>query len=199
MTDQSWTVGQVMPLDRQPIHTGMGHPRWHVLTALPQREDAAERWLALRGVYAFHPVKSRVTRIRGREVEHWPRYLPGYVFARFPHRAIRHRVLSCPFVTGAIAMQTGAWGIIPPAALRGIHSMRKPDNADQDQIRRADRIRRGDRVKILSGLCGVGQTVEVHEVRHGKARVRLPMFGSDVPADIDLRRLERVGLLGEDE
>lgn len=200
MTAENWQKGATYPLERQVIHTGAGHPRWHCLTVLSQREDAAEAWLAKRGVYAFHPVKTRRTMIRGRVQETFPGYLPGYVFARFPARPIRHRVLACPFITGALAMQTGQWGVIVPASMRGLHSMRKPEDADRDAAqRRADTIRKGDRVRILSGLTGVGQVTEVVEIRAARARVRLRMFGSDIPAEVPLDQLERVGLLGSDE
>ncbi len=187
----TYHLGQRLPLARQPI-VEPGVARWHVLRVLPQKESAAEAWLQRRGVYAFHPVKQKVVRLRGKAVQRQVRYLPGYTFARFPGPARCHCVLDSPFIAGAVCMSDGRWGIVDPDSLRGVHSL-KPQS---DDANRADRIRPGDRVKVITGIVGVGETVEVVELREGRAKVRLRIFGADdVPTEYPISSLERVGLL----
>ena len=44
-----------------------GPARWYALRVRPQREDQAEAWLSMRGVYGFHPVLVRKVRSLGRD------------------------------------------------------------------------------------------------------------------------------------
>lgn len=182
--------------DRQPIYRGgafAGHPRWHGLMVRPQREAATVAWLELRGVYAFYPVTAKRRIVRGKPLEYESKYLPGYVFARFPGRAIINRVMACPFISGALTVESGAWGIIRPLDMRKLHAMRSTDAQQQEQKAQAAKIQKGDRVKVLEGLWQEGQTVEVIEVRAGKARFKIHMFGADIEAEADVDRLRKIG------
>lgn len=195
---QKFEIGDVVEPDgtRAPIHsTGIftGHPRWHALMVSSQREQAAEAWLSLRGVYAFHPVTKRVSVIRGKQVPRESRYLPGYVFARFPGRADRHRVMACPFITDALRVQSGAWGVIVPADIRKLHAMRSVDAAQERARKDAQIIRKGDRVRVLGSGPDDGPEVEVHEIVAGKARFRLHMFGADRIVEANIDRLHKIG------
>lgn len=161
-----------------------GPPRWHALRVSPQREDQAEDWLRLRGVYAFHPVLRRVTTRMGKRVEHQRRYLPGYVFARFPGAAVISRVMSCPWITGAVCLSGGEWGVLDPQALRAIHAMRATDRKARAAAAEAAELRRRRRI-VLPGQAAMfqagplaGQSCEVIEIdAQGGARVALPLFG----------------------
>ena len=125
-------VGDCLPaLDPSQI-VAAGPSRWHALTVQPQREDQVESWLSRRGVYGFHPVLRHATRVRGKVREYDRRYVPGYVFARFPGVAVQHRVMLCPWVTGAICAEGGYWGILEPKKLQAIHAMRKIDAAQAE-------------------------------------------------------------------
>lgn len=170
-----------------------GDARWHALTVAPQKEQAAGAWLELRDVYAFHPVTRRTTLIRGKRIERESRYLPGFVFALFKGPAIYSRILDSPFITGALTMQSGHWGIIRPNDIRKLHAMRSVDEAQKAQVEEAKRIRKGDKVRVLSGLMGEGQEVEVIELRAGKARFKIHMFGADISAEADVDRLHKLG------
>lgn len=181
--------------DRRPIYiTGAfcGHPRWHALQVSPQKERATEAWLALRGVEAFHPVKARPTVSHGvrRTIE--SAYLPGYVFARFPGRALRSRVMDFPPIKGAICTQNGHWGIIRPRDIRQLYAMRSAEAAANERKNRAAMLKRGDKVKVLEGLWADGQEVEVLEIRSGKARFKIHMFGADVDAEADIDGLRKI-------
>lgn len=191
-------IGQVVPAgqdwDRRAIFTD-APARWHALTVQSQREDQVEAWLSRRGVYAFHPIKSRKKRQRGKLVEYRQRYLPGYVFAKFPGVAIQHRVMGCPWITGAICLPDGQWGVLSPGDLRGIHAMRGTDDAKERARINARRINRGDRVRVLGGLAGEeGQVVEVLEISgEGRVKFKLRMFGAEVPGEAGLDRVVKVG------
>lgn len=181
---------------RRAIYHGDGGPRWHALITHTQRDDEAEHWLHLRGVYAFHPIRRRATRLRGKVMEYKRRYIPGYVFARFPGAAIPHRVMSCPFISGVVTMQSGDWGILRPADLRKLYAMRDLDRAQESERmakrKRARGIKAGDRVRILSGLWYEGQETEVLDVQGGMARVMVHMFGTQMEAHADVARLRKV-------
>jgi len=176
---------------RDPIFRP-GASGWYALTVAPQREDQAEAWLARRGVYGFHPVLTRKRRRFGRVVEHHRRYLPGYVFARFVGAPVVHAVLSCPFVTGAITLADGRWGVLDPAGLRAIHAMRRRD-AEAEAARRAAAARQrrarmlsvGDAAMFRSGPFSGFRCEVVDLPAGGGATVRLVLFGREVvtPAD----------------
>lgn len=202
-------IGQVIPAgqdwDRRAIFED-GPARWHALCVPVMKEDQAEAWLKIRGVYAFHPIKRKQTKLRGKVIERKKRYLPGYVFARFPGRAIPNRVLECPFITDAIRLPNtevrpgilhpGEWAILSPHDLRGIHAMRAQEDAQHRARENARRIRRGDRVRVLGGLMGEdGQEVEVLELKaNGRVKFRIRMFGADVPAEATLDRVTKIGV-----
>lgn len=186
--------------DRGAIFTP-GPSRWYALRVRPQREDQAEAWLSLRGVYGFHPVLMRKVSRAGRIREYARRYLPGYVFARFPGDPLVHAVLTCPFITGALTLQggSGEWGILEPRKLQAIYSMRKLD-AQAMAARAADRVRRkamaairtGDSVLFKAGVFS-GFPSEVVELRaDGDVRVRLRIFGRETLALAKVDDLVRV-------
>jgi transcription antitermination factor NusG len=171
--------------------TSPGAPRWYGLIVPPQKEGAAEQWLSLRGVYAFHPVKSHVVAIRGKRIRRESRYLPGYVFARFDGAIIWHRVQASPFISDAIRVSTGQPATLNPDDLKGIYSMRHRDEAEAEAERQSRTIRAGDRARILSGVFE-GQEVEVCEIRAGGAVLRVQMFGGEVAATIPLASMRKI-------
>ncbi len=172
--------------DRPAIYAP-GPARWYALRTRPQREDQAEAWLSLRGVYAFHPVRMRQVTRAGRVREYARRYLPGYVFARFPGEPLAHAVLTCPFVVGALARQGGDWGILDPHKLQAIHSMRRVDTQamaarEAERARRRARaaLRPGDRVMFRAGVFAGHPSEVVDLCADGAIRVRLNLFGREV-------------------
>lgn len=158
-------------------------PRWHALLATPQRETAAEEWLARRGVYSFHPVTRHTITRRGVAVVRVTRYLPGYVFARFPGAAIWHEVFAAPCIRDAIRLASGTPAILRPADLQAIHAMRDRDQQARQNTRQAAAIRRGDRARILGVMEGVGAG-EVVEIGTGKTKVRLTLFGAERDVEV---------------
>jgi len=172
------------------IFDGDGGPRWYALRVASQREDQAEAWLNQRGVYGFHPVQIRKTRRFGRVREYVRRYLPGYVFAEFPAAPVIHRVLICPFITGALTLRCGAWGQIDPDGLRAIHAMRRVD-ADAQEAHAATKKRRrlavalrvGDTAMFKAGPFA-GVRCEVVSIKAaGGLAVRLSLFGRETSVE----------------
>ena len=164
-----------------------GAARWYALRVQPQREDEVEGWLHRRGVYAFHPVTERKVRLRGVARVYHRRYVPGYVFARFGGDPVVHRVMTCPWVTGALCRSDGQWGVLDPARLQAIHAMRRRDErmqqaAADDQARRraAARMRAGDRAMFRVGPFAELPCEVVELVADGNVRLRLSLFGRDV-------------------
>ena len=167
---------------------GAGPARWHALRVTPQREDQAEEWLKGRGVYAFHPVLMRRVRRMGKSRDYARRYLPGYVFARFPGEAVPHRLVGRCGIVGALTCSDGSWGILEPADLRALHSMRNVDaRTDEERralraaIRRSEKVRAGERALFRDGPFA-GAHCEVVELlpEGGTARVRLRLFGAEM-------------------
>lgn len=163
-----------------------GESAWYALLCRPQQERQAESWLAARDVYAFHPVTSRQTRVRGKIREYERRYLPGYVFARFAGAPVPHRVLTSPFITGALCMSDGQWGILGPKRLAALHEMRARDlrqeDKRQEQKRRADaarRVRVGDRAMFKAGPFSGFHCEVVEIVASGGIKVRFDIFGRE--------------------
>ncbi|WP_323041133.1 transcription termination/antitermination protein NusG [Gemmobacter sp.] len=184
----SLSVGDAVALDRT---TGAivtpGPSRWYALRVAPQREDQAEAWLRLRGVYAFHPVLMRRVRRHGVVREIQRRYLPGYVFARFKGEPRAHLVLTCPFITGALSRADGSWGVLEPQKLAAIHAMRKVDADGRiaSQVRaaqrRADAMARPGEPALFTGGAFAGTRCEVVELAaDGGATVRMSLFGGEV-------------------
>jgi len=186
-----------------PGIVGEGPPRWHALRVAPQREDMAEAWLRLRGVYGFHPVLMRRVRVRGVLRDYARRYLPGYVFARFSGAPVCWRVLECPFILGALTLTGGVWGVLEPDRLRQMHAMRRLDaegqalRARQAAVRRAQAMVQVGDGALFTGGAFVGQRCEVVDLRgDGGASVRMRLFGSDVLVSAqvaDLLRLHKGG------
>ena len=168
-----------------------GQPRWHGLIVRPMREDQAEGWLEQRGVYAFHTVPERKRVIKGKQRRYVSRYLPGYVFARFPGHAIMHRVTSSMFIRDTIRLSDGRPAVLDPRDLRQLHAMREVDQEQRDAAKRAKSIRKGDRVRIMTGVMA-GQEVEVLDLSNGRAKFMVRMFAADVPAESDVGELEKV-------
>lgn len=164
-----------------------GPSRWYALRVTPQREDQAEAWLRLRGVYGFHPVLMRRVTRHGRPRDYARRYLPGYVFARFRGQPVVHRVLSCPFITGALCRADGQWGVLEPQKLQAIHAMRKLDaegeamRAARAQRRRAQSVARVGEAALFTGGAFAGARCEVVDLNaDGGATVRMHLFGGEV-------------------
>ncbi|MDF0598976.1 transcription termination/antitermination protein NusG [Psychromarinibacter halotolerans] len=164
----------------------LGVPRWYALRCRPQRENAAERWLSERGVYAFHPVTSRVTQVKGTRREVTSCYLPGYVFARFPGEPVGHRVLGSPFISDALRTSSGQWGILGVSKLRRLHDMRRVDQAirqrqglEAKKLRAARQLKSGDRALFKAGVFA-GFDCEIVAVdKWNGAKVRLELFGRE--------------------
>jgi len=178
--------------DRLPPASGRvalfepGPAGWYALRVAPQREGWVEARLALFGVRAFHPVLTRTVVRKGIRKRQVSRYLPGYVFARFPGWPIIHEVLAVPHVLGALTVQSGDWAMIAPEDLQALYSMRDRDEAIEE-VRKAEVARRraaralypGGAALFRSGPFG-GSKCEVVEIEGtGKVRVRLRIFGVD--------------------
>lgn len=164
-----------------------GPSRWYALRVTPQREDQAEAWLRLRGVYAFHPVLMRRVTRHGKARDYARRYLPGYVFARFRGDPVRHAVLTCPFITGALCRSDGQWGVLEPQKLAAIHAMRKVDAEGEaarfarDAARRAAAMARPGDTALFTGGAFAGAQCEVVDLSaDGGATVRMRLFGGEV-------------------
>lgn len=198
MNSEQYQIGQVFEATMPNEIFADGGARWHALIVAPMREQHAEGWLKARGVYSFHPVRVRHKKIRGATRRIVSRYLPGYVFARFPGRIITHRVVGTPFITDMIRMANGEPGKLDPEALRALHAMREVDEQTQEaearkrrKLKEQSRLRRGDRAVLLTGVMA-GQSVEVLELKAGRAKFSIRMFGGDIPAEADIGELQKV-------
>lgn len=175
-----------------------GAPRWHALRVRPQSEDFVEAWLDRRGVYAFHPVEQRVGHRHGRAVTWLRRYLPGYVFARFPGTAICHAVAALPHITGAVTVRGGQWACLDGADLRDLHGMahralihQRAEAEAAARARAARALRPGCRALFSAGPLE-GQECEVIEIAgSGAVRVRLRLFGA--PHEVSVQGAVLVG------
>jgi len=194
-------IGDVVPVEVPPMHMrplwAFGEARWHIVVAKPQKEDAVVDWLTRADVYAFYPVRERRKLNQfGKQVVREVKYLPGYVFARFPGPAAQARVLASPAVSRVIATSAGLWGIVQPERLRRIYEMRPrtdEDDAAREKIRVAQGLKPGDRVRPLSGMWDGAGAVEVIGIRSkGKVVVSLPMFGAEVPVELSPENYEPV-------
>lgn len=176
----------------EPVHGvalfAPGPARWFALRVRPQREINAERWLANRGVYAFHPVRGRRVVRRGRVIEASRCYLPGYVFARFPGWPVAHRVTDGPFVTGAVSRADGEWGALDPRDLAAIHRMRAVD--DDIEARRA--LRRmprpflpGQAARLRAGPLSDREAEVVEVPTATRVVLRLRLFSRAMLVEVD--------------
>jgi len=170
-----------------------GQARWHALIVAAQREEAAERMLQRAGVYAFHPVTKRTTMRRHKRHVTVSRYLPGYVFARFPGPAIWHQVFATPIIVNAVRHSSGWPAVLNPEDLERIHAMRAMDEAEEERQRQARVIRRGDKVRIMSGAFE-GEEVEVLDVGNS-IKVRMCILGSELPVTVEFAGVEKIGVL----
>lgn len=170
--------------------TTEGDPRWHALIVVPQKEQAAEAMLARHDVYAFHPVTTRTASVRGKRKRIVSRYLPGYVFARFPGPVIWHKLMASPLISNAVRHSSGWPAVLMPADLERLHAMRAIDEAEEERRRQARIIRKGDRVRILSGAFE-GEEVEVLSLDNGRVTVRMCILGSELPVQIVFSGVEK--------
>ena len=191
-----YILGQIVPHKPRQI-IAEGDPRWHCLFTRQQSESAAVKRLAALGIEAFYPVTERSTTHRGKTRVIQSRYLPGYVFARFPGDPVWHELWpACTFITDVLRLRSGSPGIIRHADLTNIMAMRATDQ-EQDRARKArSLIRRGDRVRLRTSPLGEEVVVEVHTLVtvRGKARGKfdINLFGSTVPGEADIDDMERV-------
>ena len=143
-----YILGQIVPHKPRQI-IAEGDPRWHCLFTRQQSESAAVKRLAALGIEAFYPVTERQVTNRGKTRVIQSRYLPGYVFARFPGDPVWHELWpACTFITDVLRLRSGHPGIIRQSDLTNIMAMRATDQ-EQDRARKArSLIRRGDRVRL---------------------------------------------------
>jgi hypothetical protein len=145
----------------------------------------------------------RVLRGAGKGRAYAARYLPGYVFARFPGPPVAHAVAACPFVLGAVARSDGEWAALHPADLRALHAMRRIDAA-QDAARQASKaarrramlLRPGDVALFRAGAMEGARCEVVRLTADGGAVVALRLFGGEVHAQaraVDLVPLRKAG------
>lgn len=192
-------VGDVLPLDAAPDRRALhdtGTPRWHCLLVRPQAEAKCEAWLSARGVYAFHPVRTRVQTRHGRTRRIESRYLPGYVFARFGGPVIWHHLLGGQFVTDAIRHEASREpACLHPDDLAALHAMRaREDEAHAIAAERKRAMRMfggGDRVRIRSGLFE-GHDGEVVSVTSGGVSVRLRLLGRETAVTLGGEQITKV-------
>ncbi len=168
-----------------------GEPRWHAVMVKPQKEAAAQAWLGQCGVYSFFPVTTRERKWQGKRKILTSRYLPGYLFARFPGIPIAHKIMARDrLIRDFMRLRDGRIGILAPADLEALHAMRAQDEEAKERQRQAALIRTGDRVRILYGILD-GIDSEVLEIKGPMAVVRLVMFGSERTADVDIGKLAK--------
>ncbi|WP_179285862.1 transcription termination/antitermination protein NusG [Haematobacter missouriensis] len=186
------SVGDVVKVGEglAPVFSA-GPARWYALRVAPQREDQVEAWLKRRGVYSFHPVLMRKVRRMGKVREYARRYLPGYVFARFPGEAVAHRLVGRCGITGALTRLDGSWGVVKPSDLRALHSMRKVDAetaAERRAIRAAERrastVRAGERALFRAGPFSGLHCEVVELVAEDGAKVRVTLFGREIATHV---------------
>ncbi|MCA0945869.1 hypothetical protein LCM08_13195 [Salipiger pacificus] len=183
----SLRIGDAVPVESSSTAIfEPGESAWYALLCRPQQEGQAESWLAARGVYAFHPVTSRRTKVRGRVREYERRYLPGYVFARFAGVPVPHRVLTSPFLTGALCRADGQWGVLGPKRLASLHEMRARDLRQEDERQEqrrkaaaARRVRPGDRAMFRAGPFESFHCEVVEIDALGGIKVRFELFGRE--------------------
>lgn len=201
-SEAAWLEAEVRYCGTQGARGALYHPgpkRWYALRVAPQREDQAEAWLKLRGVYSFHPVQTRKVRRFGKVREYDRRYLPGYVFASFAGDPVVHGVLACPFITGALVRSDGVWGVLEPRKLRAIHAMRGLD-AETEEARRVEVARRkrlsavrvGDAALFRSGPFEAFDCEVIEVKAAGGVKVKLSLFGREVVSEASPDDLERV-------
>ena len=162
-------------LTRQPLYLD-GPPQWHCLRVMPQREDDCEAWLDRRGVYAFHPVTVRYETHKGQRIKRVSRFIPGYVFARFPGRINWHAVHASPLVADAIRMRDGRIAALAECDLTALRAMSDRERRERERKAAAQMIRLGDRVRVSAGPFE-GADVEVITLKAGRARFEIRMFG----------------------
>lgn len=179
-------VGDVVLDGQRPAIFRAGDPGWYALRVAPQRETFVERWLFLRGVMGFHPVLTRRVVSNGKPRKQTTRYLPGYVFARFPGAPIIHAVQALPHILGAVTAANGSWAQLVPADLLALYGMRDLDSDIEEarkvsamQRKRASALQAGKGALFRAGPMA-GVACEVVEIAgNGDVRVRLRAFGSD--------------------
>lgn len=191
-------IGDVVPMLPRSSIVEAGAARWFALRVDPQREDQVEAWLRQRGVYAFHPVKMRQTVRFGKVREYARRYLPGYVFARFPGEPVVHQVMRAPFIIGALTCSKGHWGVLEPKRLQAIHAMRQLDEAQRKDRAAAlarriagARIRAGESAMFQAGPFADFPCEVVELLSDGGAIVRLMIFGRETRATAKAGELVR--------
>ena len=137
-------------------------------------------------MFAFHPVTRRKVRVRGVLRQVCSRYLPGYVFARFPGDPLAYRVLGSPFLSDALRRADGQWGVLGVASLRALYGMRRVDEAAETArakarkaARAARQLRPGGHALFTGGVFAGApcQVVEVNSVTG--AKVRLQLYGRE--------------------
>jgi transcription antitermination factor NusG len=175
--------------NRSRLYHGTDDPQWYALFVLPQRERAGRKWLDDRGVHAFWPVKREVRHIRGARIERESRYIPGYLFARFPGAPIWHRIIGSPFITNAIRRHNGEPGRLNPDSIASLRAMASVDDEISNQWRIARTPRRGDLVRIKAGVFA-GHEYEVVEIVSGNVRLKLQLLGREL--DVPLDGVEKV-------
>ena len=193
-------IGDVIPGVASAALYEAGPARWYALRVAPQREEQAELWLQQRGVYAFHPVRMRKVVRFGKTRDYARRYLPGYVFARFPGEPAPMQVLRSPHILGALTCSGGQWGVLEPERLRALHAMRQPDERQrQSQAalqarKRADaRFRVGDSAMFRAGPFA-GLPCEVAELKaDGGLTLRLMIFGRETVTRADAALIRKLG------
>lgn len=184
----TYHIGQTLPW--APITLTRGtDPRWHCLLAYPQAESKARAWLDRKGLEAFYPVE---TIQRPRKPAYERRYLPGFVFARFPGDVLWHELFRvCPFVHDVLRFRSGIPGRIRASDLTSIMAMRSVDQAQAAEQQARKRIFKGARVRITEGPME-GFESEVVEIRAGRAKLTITLFGRETEADMALGMMERL-------
>ncbi len=188
-------IGQVLPPAVLPPRALFvpGEERWHALMVMPQTENRVGEDLAAAGAYAFHPVEHRTRRVRGIEVTRTSRYLPGYVFARFPGEPIWHRIFRDPRtserrVRDVVRSASGAPARLHPDDLHALHAMRDVDRDARRRAAEAAMLKVGDAVKVA--LFG-DEACEVVTIKGGTATIRMRILGGERDVAVTLASLTR--------
>lgn len=158
--------------ERRSLYTE-GPSQWYGLLTTPQGEERAQAMLEHANVYSFFPVTKAKRLRRGKRVDVKRRYLPGYLFARFPGTPRWHRVLAQPFIRDVIRRQDGWPAPIAASTLDRIYAMR---DTIEERDRAARTFRKGERARILEGSLE-GEIVEFVEVRGSMGVFSLGLLG----------------------
>ncbi len=182
----TYQIGQKFTYRPSPMIVMAGSQTWFGLRGNPQCEGKAKAWLKrhVDRSYSFFPVtkaRKKMPRTSIGWVDYERRYLPGYLFARFPGEPIWNRLFDqCPFIFDVIRYteRPDTPAIIDPRSLDALHAMRSLDEENKAKAAARRTVRRGDKVNF--NIAGKDyQVVEVMEIKGTLGKVKVNLLGRD--------------------